>query len=106
MMLEHSIYSVISPEGCASILWNDSTRSKDAAVAMKITAPDLLSMKIVDEVVPEPVGGAHRHAQATMTAVGNAIEKHLGQLEQMDSRALRLQRRERFLAIGRTLPGA
>ncbi|WP_297730574.1 acetyl-CoA carboxylase carboxyltransferase subunit alpha [uncultured Maricaulis sp.] len=106
MMLEHSIYSVISPEGCASILWNDSTRSKDAAVAMKITAPDLLAMKIVDQVIPEPVGGAHRHAQATMTAVGNAIEKHLGQLEQMDAKALRQQRRERFLAIGRTLPGA
>ena len=106
LMLEHAIYSVISPEGCASILWKDSARAKDAAVAMKVTAPDLLAMKIVDQVIPEPIGGAHRHAAATMTTVGNAIEKHLGELEQMDAKALRQQRRERFLAIGRTLPGA
>ena len=106
MMLEHSIYSVISPEGCASILWKDSARSKDAAGAMKIPAPDLLEMKIVDQVIDEPIGGAHRHAQETMRAVGNAIESHLNQMDGMSAADLRKQRRERFLAIGRTLPGA
>jgi len=101
MMLEHSIYSVISPEGCASILWKDSARARDAAVAMKVTAPDLLELKIVDEVVPEPIGGAHRHPDDVMRAVGNAIEKHLIELDSLSPEALRKQRRERFLAIGR-----
>jgi acetyl-CoA carboxylase carboxyl transferase subunit alpha len=101
MMLEHSIYSVISPEGCASILWKDSTRAKDAAVAMKITAPDLMELKIVDKVIPEPVGGAHRHSAETIGAVGDAIEASLAQLERLPAAELRQKRRERFLAIGR-----
>jgi len=101
MMLEHSIYSVISPEGCASILWKDSARAKDAAVAMKITAPDLMGLKIVDQIVPEPVGGAHRHAEATMRAVGDALEANLSKLDGLSPDELRRKRRERFLAIGR-----
>ncbi len=101
MMLEHSIYSVISPEGCASILWKDSARAKDAAVAMKITAPDLMGLKIVDQIVPEPVGGAHRHADATMRAVGDALEANLSKLDGLSPDELRRKRRERFLAIGR-----
>ncbi len=101
MMLEHSIYSVISPEGCASILWKDSARAKDAAVAMKVTAPDLLDLKIIDQIIPEPIGGAHRHAQETMQAVGDAVERNLAQLEGLDAVTLRQKRRERFLSIGR-----
>lgn len=101
MMLEHSIYSVISPEGCASILWKDSARAKDAAVAMKITGPDLMGLKIVDQIVPEPVGGAHRHAEATMRAVGDALEANLSKLDGLSPDELRRKRRERFLAIGR-----
>ncbi|MHA6287421.1 acetyl-CoA carboxylase carboxyltransferase subunit alpha, partial [Maricaulis sp. CAU 1757] len=104
MILEHSIYSVISPEGCASILWKDSARARDAAIAMKITAPDLLAMKIVDEIIKEPLGGAHRAPAVTMKAVGNAIETQLSQLEKMSPAELKKQRRERFLAIGRTMP--
>lgn len=106
MMLEHSIYSVISPEGCASILWKDSARARDAAIAMKVTAPDLLEMKIVDEVIPEPIGGAHRHPEEVMRLVGNTIEKRLAALEGLSAEALRKQRRERFLAIGRMEAGA
>ncbi len=101
MMLEHSIYSVISPEGCASILWKDSARAKDAAVAMKITGPDLLGLKIVDQIIPEPIGGAHRHVAETMRAVGDAIEANLAKMDGLDATALRKKRRERFLAIGR-----
>lgn len=101
LMLEHSIYSVISPEGCASILWKDSTRAKDAAVAMKVTAPDLLELKIIDQIIPEPIGGAHRHREESMRAVGDAVERQLSHLDGLDSKALRLKRRERFLAIGR-----
>ncbi|WP_339747607.1 acetyl-CoA carboxylase carboxyltransferase subunit alpha [uncultured Maricaulis sp.] len=106
MMLEHSVYSVISPEGCASILWKDQAKAKDAAVAMKITAPDLLAFKIIDEIIPEPIGGAHRHPEETMAAVGNAIEANMAKLDGLSSKELRQKRRERFLAIGRTTGGA
>lgn len=106
MMLEHSVYSVISPEGCASILWKDQAKAKDAAVAMKITAPDLLAFKIIDEIIPEPIGGAHRHPDETMAAVGNAIEANMAKLDGLSSKELRHKRRERFLAIGRTTGGA
>ena len=101
-MLEHSIYSVISPEGAASILWHDSTRAKDAATGMKITAQDLLSLKIIDGIISEPPGGAHRHTQAVIAAAGERIAKALDELDaaNMD---LRTQRREKFLAIGRSL---
>lgn len=102
MMLEHSVYSVISPEGCASILWKDQAKAKDAAVAMKITAPDLLAFKIIDEIIPEPIGGAHRHPEETMAAVGNAIEANMAKLDGLSSKELRQKRRARFLAIGRT----
>tara|TARA_R110000868_G_scaffold68551_8_gene202639 strand:+ start:6932 stop:7915 length:984 start_codon:yes stop_codon:yes gene_type:complete len=106
MMLEHSIYSVISPEGCASILWKDQAKAKDAAVAMKITAPDLLGFKIIDEIIPEPIGGAHRHPAETMAAVGNAIEAQMAKLDGLSAKELRQKRRERFLAIGRAGDGA
>ena len=106
MMLEHSIYSVISPEGCASILWKDQAKAKDAAVAMKVTAPDLLGFKIIDEIIPEPIGGAHRHPVETMRSVGNAIEAHLAKLDGLSDKELRQKRRERFLAIGRAGGGA
>ena len=101
MMLEHSIYSVISPEGCASILWKDSSRAKDAAVAMKITAQDLIDLKIIDKIVPEPVGGAHRDRAGAIQSVGDAIEASLAQLEGLPADELKKRRRERFLAIGR-----
>jgi len=106
LMLEHSIYSVISPEGCASILWRDSAKAKDAASAMKITAQDLLSLKIIDEIIEEPVGGAHRQREAAVKAVGDAVEARLSALDGLAAEEIRKRRRERFLAIGRTLPGA
>ncbi|PWE16810.1 acetyl-CoA carboxylase carboxyl transferase subunit alpha [Marinicauda salina] len=103
LMLEHSIYSVISPEGCASILWRDGARAKDAAVAMKITAQDLIGLKIIDEIINEPVGGAHRDRALAMTRVGDAIEASLSSLDGLDAAELKRRRRERFLAIGRSL---
>lgn len=103
LMLEHSIYSVISPEGAASILYRASDRARDAAVAMKITAPDLKSLGVIDGIIPEPLGGAHRNKTAAMESVGQAIGRALGQLEGLSREALRAQRRDRFLAIGRTL---
>jgi len=106
LMLEHSIYSVISPEGCASILWRDSAKAKEAATAMKITAQDLLELKIIDEIIEEPIGGAHRHRKDAVKAVGDALEARLAVLEGLAPDELRKRRRERFLAIGRTLPGA
>ena len=103
LMLEHSIYSVISPEGAASILYRASDRARDAAVAMKITAPDLKTLGVIDGIIPEPLGGAHRNKTAAMESVGQAIGRSLGQLEGLSRDALRAQRRDRFLAIGRTL---
>jgi acetyl-CoA carboxylase carboxyl transferase subunit alpha len=106
LILEHSIYSVISPEGCASILWRDSARAKDAAEAMKITAQDLLKLKVVDRIVPEPVGGAHSDPAATVKAVGDAIEEELKALTLLSSDQLVEQRAARFYAIGRAGSGA
>ena len=103
LILEYSIYSVISPEGCASILWRDRARAEDAAQAMKITAEDLIALKIVDRVIPEPAGGAHAHPAAAIKAVGNAVEQELKALAGLDAEALRRQRAERFYAIGRNL---
>ncbi len=103
LMLEHSIYSVISPEGAASILYRASDRARDAAVAMKITAPDLKGLGVIDGIIPEPLGGAHRNKTAAMESVGQAIGRALGQLEGLSREALRAQRRDRFLAIGRSL---
>ncbi len=101
LMLEHSIYSVISPEGAASILWRDGARAKDAAAAMKITGPDLLSLGIVDRVIDEPVGGAHADRDAAIVRVGDVLEEELEALEPLDPTALRRQRADRFYAIGR-----
>jgi acetyl-CoA carboxylase carboxyl transferase subunit alpha len=101
LMLEHSIYSVISPEGAASILWKDSARAKDAATAMKITAQDLFELKVIDQIVPEPIGGAHREPGAAVATVGAAVAQALDLLSPLSPGELRTQRRERFMAIGR-----
>jgi acetyl-CoA carboxylase carboxyl transferase subunit alpha len=101
LMLEHAIYSVISPEGCASILWRDSAQASEAAEAMRLTAQDLHRLKLVDTVIPEPLGGAHRNADATVDAVGNAIAEGLLPLAGIDGAALRMRRREKFLDMGR-----
>ncbi|MBI2720067.1 MAG: acetyl-CoA carboxylase carboxyltransferase subunit alpha [Rhizobiales bacterium] len=103
LMLEHAIYSVISPEGAASILWHDSTRAKDAAAAMRITAQDLKKLGIVDEIVREPMGGAHRGRDQAIAATGEAIARTLQAFSGVSSDVLRTQRREKFLAIGRGL---
>jgi acetyl-CoA carboxylase carboxyl transferase subunit alpha len=104
LMLEHSIYSVISPEGCASILWRDSARAQDAAEAMKITAQDLYRLGVIDGIIPEPAGGAHADRAATMQAVGDAVEAELKAFDDLDAKAVRAQRRDKFMAIGRVLP--
>ncbi len=101
LMLEHSIYSVISPAGAASILWKDAARAKDAAAAMKITAQDLEQLKVIDRIVEEPIGGAHREPAAAIAKVGAAIAEALDALATLTPAELRQQRRERFLAIGR-----
>ena len=101
LMLEHSIYSVISPEGAASILWKDSARAKEAATAMKITAQDLAELRVIDQVVAEPIGGAHREPAAAVASVGASIAASLDELAKLSPAELRQQRRERFLAIGR-----
>jgi acetyl-CoA carboxylase carboxyl transferase subunit alpha len=101
-MLEHSIYSVISPEGAASILWRDTTRSRDAATNMKITAQDLLGMKIIDAIIPEPLGGAHRAPQAVIAATGDLIAGTMMEFAGSNT-DFREQRREKYLAMGRTL---
>ena len=103
LMLEHAIYSVISPEGAASILWRDSTRAREAATSMKITAQDLKTMGIIDEIVAEPSGGAHRHHEETFAAARAAIKDALGDLSSLSAEALKADRREKFLAIGRSL---
>jgi len=103
LMLEHSIYSVISPEGAASILWRDGSRAQDAATNMKITAQDLFRFGVIDEIIPEPMGGAHRDPDAAIDAAGNAIEHALASFEGQPEADIKRQRREKFLAIGRSL---
>jgi acetyl-CoA carboxylase carboxyl transferase subunit alpha len=103
MMMEHAIYSVISPEGAASILWRDAGRAKDAAAALKITAQDLKRLGVIDEIVAEPVGGAHRQPEAAIDAAGESIARALESFAGASADALRTQRREKFLAIGRGL---
>ncbi|MGV0878349.1 acetyl-CoA carboxylase carboxyltransferase subunit alpha [Martelella sp. FLE1502] len=102
-MLEHAIYSVISPEGAASILWRDSARAKEAATNMKITAQDLKGFGIVEEIIPEPVGGAHRHADTVIDASGDQIAEGLNEFEGKSAEEIRNMRRQKFLAIGRNL---
>lgn len=103
MMLEHSIYSVISPEGCASILWRDAARAQDAAKAMKITAQDLKRLGVIDEIIREPLGGAHRDVQMAVNTVGDQIEATLQRLSEMTAADLIAARRAKFLNIGRSL---
>jgi len=101
LMLEHAIYTVASPEAAASILWRDSSRAQDAATSMKITAQDLIKFGIIDGIVPEPVGGAHRDPAAAVAATGRAISEALKALQNMNREQLREARAEKFLAIGR-----
>src|ERR687890_12257 len=103
LMLEHAIYSVISPEGAASILWRDPGRAQDAATNMKITAQDLLRLGVLDSIVPEPAGGAHREPQRAIARTGEAIADALRDLGNMGPDQLRDHRAEKFLAIGRKL---
>lgn len=103
MMLEHSIYSVISPEGCASILWRTRDRAKDAAKAMKITAQDLKRLGVIDQIIKEPVGGAHRIPELAMKTVGAAILKNIEALDALSPAELIKARRDKFLRIGRSL---
>jgi acetyl-CoA carboxylase carboxyl transferase subunit alpha len=101
LMLEHAIYSVISPEGAASILWHDTTKAQEAATNMKITAQDLIRFGIVDQIVAEPPGGAHRDPQAAIAATGDAVASSLAALKGIDRATVRKMRRDKFLAIGR-----
>ncbi len=101
LMLEHAIYSVISPEGCASILWRDAAQASVAAEALRLTAEDLRGLRLVDTIVAEPLGGAHRDPAAVITAVGEAVHLALEGLEGMDGPALIARRREKYLAMGR-----
>ena len=103
LMLEHAIYSVISPEGAASILWRDTAKAQEAATSMKITAQDMVRFGVIDSVIPEPVGGAHRDPQAAIAATGDAIATALSELRGLDREAVRMQRREKFLTMGRNV---
>lgn len=101
LMFEHAVYSVISPEGCASILWRTADRAADAADAMKITAQDLLTLGVIDQIVPEPPGGAQRDPARAIATLGDAIEAALSDLSRKSADALVRERRQKFLAIGR-----
>jgi acetyl-CoA carboxylase carboxyl transferase subunit alpha len=103
LMLEHAIYSVISPEGAASILWHDTSKAEDAASNLKITAQDLVRFGIIDEIVPEPTGGAHRDPPAAINAAGEAVAESLSELRGLDRSTIIRLRREKFVSLGRTL---
>ena len=100
-MLENSIYSVITPEGCASILWRDNANAQDAAEAMKVTAADLKKLEVIDDVIPEPMGGAHRGPEETIDLVGKVVSEALTELSQLDAASLRKRRQDKFLAMGK-----
>jgi len=100
LMLEHAIYSVISPEGCSSILWRSSDHANLAAEALKITAQDMLTFGIIDEIIPEPVGGAHRDIKVTMNVMGDIIEKRLNTLQSLGQNELLKLKEEKYLKIG------
>jgi acetyl-CoA carboxylase carboxyl transferase subunit alpha len=100
LMLEHAIYSVIPPEGCSAILWRDGGHAEEAAEALRLTAQDLLRLGVVDHVVPEPLGGAHRLPKEAVEQLGAAIDEALRPLLDLDGGTLRSQRREKFLAMG------
>lgn len=101
LMMEHAVYSVISPEGCASILWRTADKAPEAAEAMRVTAQDLKALGVIDRIVAEPLGAAHRDPAAAITALGDAIDGELNGLAAQDGAALRLSRRQKFLAMGR-----
>lgn len=101
LMMEHAIYSVISPEAAASILWRDTAKAQDAATSMKITAADLLRLGVIDAIVKEPPGGAHRDPQAAIAAAGESIDDWLNSFAGQDAAAIRQARTDKFLAIGR-----
>ena len=103
LMLEHSVYSVISPEGCASILWRSADKAKDAAEALKLTAQDLHGLLLIDEIIPEPLGGAHRDAKLAIQRVGDSLWKHLEELLLLNGEELKKSRTEKFLKMGRNL---
>lgn len=100
LMMEHAVYSVITPEGCASILWRSADKAQEAAEALRITSDDLKKLAVCDEVVPEPVGGAHRDHATAVKAAGDAIARHLADLEALDGDTVRRARRDKFLAMG------
>lgn len=100
LMLEHAIYSVISPEGCAAILWDDPKKAPDAAAALKMTAKDLLKLGVIDEIIAEPTGGAHRDPQAMATRLAKSLATHLSQLEEISPGELVVRREERFRKMG------
>jgi acetyl-CoA carboxylase carboxyl transferase subunit alpha len=101
LMMEHAVYSVISPEGCASILWRTADRAPDAAEAMKVTAQDLHALGVIDTIVTEPLGGAHRDSAAAISGLGGALDSALGELEGQTADQLRRDRRAKFLNMGR-----
>jgi acetyl-CoA carboxylase carboxyl transferase subunit alpha len=101
LMFEHSIYSVISPEGCASILWRSSEHAKDAADALRLTAQDLKRMNIIDKIIKEPLGAAHRDRDIALASLGDAVEEALRELVAIDANSLRSRRRDKFLAISK-----
>ncbi|MDD3288196.1 MAG: acetyl-CoA carboxylase carboxyltransferase subunit alpha [Alphaproteobacteria bacterium] len=105
LMLEHAIYSVISPEGCASILWRSSANAEDAAAALRLTSQDLLQLGVIDRIIQEPLGGAHRHPQDMVKAVGEAIRNNLSELSKLDANALISQRQTKFLNMGKKALG-
>ena len=100
-MLEHSVYAVISPEGCAAILWSDGTKGAQAAEALKPTAQDIIGLGVIDEIIHEPVGGAHRDHEATAQAMGSAIRQHLAELKEMTPEQLVEDRYQKFRAMTR-----
>jgi acetyl-CoA carboxylase carboxyl transferase subunit alpha len=101
-MLEHAVYSVISPEGCAAILWDNPAKAPDAAAALKMTANDLLGLGIVDDVIPEPVGGAHRDVQMMAERVAKTLLTHLSQLEELPTAELLARRDQKYRKMGVT----
>ncbi|MGZ6006487.1 MAG: acetyl-CoA carboxylase carboxyltransferase subunit alpha [Rhizomicrobium sp.] len=102
-MLEHSVYSVISPEGCASILWRKPEKTQDAAAAMKISAQDCLNLKVIDAIIPEPIGGAHRAPEEAILNVGEQVVRALAEMDRIPGEQLRRERREKYLEMGRSL---
>ena len=101
LMFEHAIYSVISPEGCASILWRTAEKAQEAAAALRITAEDLHKLGVIDRIIPEPLGGAHREPERAIAALGEAISESLAEMQGLAPARLKALRREKFLAIGR-----